>query len=186
MNNTILTAVPTRSLTHETKRTSLLAASALFASLSLGACAEQSDQTDAHEQSETELSTSALSFKCLDRWDTTSSATRPNDGSTITDAEFYAWNVSNALPSANGTVIRCQKLPIETTGSYVGYTRYRLLYKTSTIVTNGGQAPNVIPARTVLLYTMRATEAGSLRHLAMLAVIELRFAEKHGNFDTAR
>jgi amidohydrolase len=33
------------------------------------------------------------------------------------------------------------------------------------IVTNGGQAPNVIPARTELLYTMRATEAASLRHL---------------------
>jgi amidohydrolase len=33
------------------------------------------------------------------------------------------------------------------------------------IVTNGGQAPNVIPARTVLLYLMRATDAASLRHL---------------------
>ncbi|RDH77759.1 M20 family peptidase [Mycolicibacterium moriokaense] len=33
------------------------------------------------------------------------------------------------------------------------------------IVTDGGQAPNVIPARTALLYTMRATEAASLRHL---------------------
>ena len=33
------------------------------------------------------------------------------------------------------------------------------------IVTDGGQAPNVIPARTVLLYLMRATDAASLRHL---------------------
>lgn len=33
------------------------------------------------------------------------------------------------------------------------------------IVTDGGQAPNVIPARTVLLYTMRANDAASLRHL---------------------
>lgn len=33
------------------------------------------------------------------------------------------------------------------------------------IVTDGGQATNVIPARTVLLYTMRANDATSLRHL---------------------
>ncbi len=33
------------------------------------------------------------------------------------------------------------------------------------IVTDGGQATNVIPARTVLCYTMRATDAASLRHL---------------------
>ncbi|WP_123028207.1 M20 family metallopeptidase [Mycolicibacterium stellerae] len=33
------------------------------------------------------------------------------------------------------------------------------------IVTDGGQAPNVIPARTALLYLMRATDAASLRHL---------------------
>jgi amidohydrolase len=33
------------------------------------------------------------------------------------------------------------------------------------IVTDGGQATNVIPARTVLRYTMRATEAASLHHL---------------------
>lgn len=33
------------------------------------------------------------------------------------------------------------------------------------IVTDGGQATNVIPARTVLCYTMRANDAGSLRHL---------------------
>ena len=33
------------------------------------------------------------------------------------------------------------------------------------IVVDGGQATNVIPARTVLRYTMRATDAASLRHL---------------------
>lgn len=33
------------------------------------------------------------------------------------------------------------------------------------IVTEGGQVPNVIPARTALLYLMRATDAASLRHL---------------------
>ncbi|GFG51788.1 peptidase M20 [Mycolicibacterium agri] len=33
------------------------------------------------------------------------------------------------------------------------------------IVTDGGQATNVIPARTVLRYTMRANDAASLRHL---------------------
>jgi metal-dependent amidase/aminoacylase/carboxypeptidase family protein len=33
------------------------------------------------------------------------------------------------------------------------------------IVTDGGQATNVIPAHSVLRYTMRATEASSLRHL---------------------
>src|SRR6478672_13815858 len=33
------------------------------------------------------------------------------------------------------------------------------------IVTDGGQAPNVIPAHTVLQYLMRATDAASLRHL---------------------
>ena len=33
------------------------------------------------------------------------------------------------------------------------------------IVTDGGQATNVIPARTVLRYTMRATDAASRRHL---------------------
>lgn len=33
------------------------------------------------------------------------------------------------------------------------------------IVTEGGLAPNVIPARTALMYTMRATEASSLRDL---------------------
>ncbi len=33
------------------------------------------------------------------------------------------------------------------------------------IVTDGGQAPNVIPAHTALMYTMRATQAASLRHL---------------------
>src|SRR6476619_5723533 len=33
------------------------------------------------------------------------------------------------------------------------------------IVTDGGQATNIIPARTVLRYTMRATDAASLRHL---------------------
>ncbi len=33
------------------------------------------------------------------------------------------------------------------------------------IVTDGGQATNVIPAHTVLRYTMRATDAASLRHL---------------------
>jgi amidohydrolase len=33
------------------------------------------------------------------------------------------------------------------------------------IVTDGGQATNVIPAHTVLLYTMRANDASSLRHL---------------------
>jgi amidohydrolase len=33
------------------------------------------------------------------------------------------------------------------------------------IVTDGGQATNVIPAKTVLRYTMRATDAASLRHL---------------------
>ncbi|MDT5096444.1 MAG: hypothetical protein QOC76_181 [Mycobacterium sp.] len=33
------------------------------------------------------------------------------------------------------------------------------------IVTDGGQATNVIPARTALCYTMRATDAPSLRHL---------------------
>jgi amidohydrolase len=33
------------------------------------------------------------------------------------------------------------------------------------IVTDGGQAPNVIPARAALLYLMRATDAASLRHL---------------------
>ena len=34
------------------------------------------------------------------------------------------------------------------------------------IITEGGQAPNVIPARGVLRYLMRATDAASLRHLA--------------------
>src|SRR5690242_6669443 len=33
------------------------------------------------------------------------------------------------------------------------------------IVTDGGQATNVIPAKSGLRYTMRATDAGSLRHL---------------------
>ena len=33
------------------------------------------------------------------------------------------------------------------------------------IITDGGQAANVIPARAVLLYLMRATDAASLRHL---------------------
>ena len=33
------------------------------------------------------------------------------------------------------------------------------------IVTDGGQATNVIPARSVLRYTMRANDAASLRHL---------------------
>ena len=33
------------------------------------------------------------------------------------------------------------------------------------IITEGGQATNVIPARAELQYTMRATDAASLRHL---------------------
>lgn len=53
----------------------------------------------------------------------------------LTQAAFYRWNKdTDTLPAQNGALVRCQRLNADSSG----YTKYRVLYKTSTLVTNGG------------------------------------------------
>jgi hypothetical protein len=62
-------------------------------------------------------------------------------GAPTADADFY--RLTSALPAANGTLIKCERLPTSPAGAQA----YRVLYKSSTVIRTGSQVTEIaVPA----------------------------------------
>jgi acetyl esterase/lipase len=147
--------------TPSARRRGWLAPAAGALTLALGACAYEAGEEGAAEEepqlASTDQALELPEFPCANRWDPATGGTRP--ANSITDDEFYAWNpsVDNAkLNVANGMPIRCQYVGAGT-DSKVGYEIYRVLYKTTTEVTNGGVKTQLALPATGQVYVPNTT-----------------------------
>jgi hypothetical protein len=117
-----------RSERARTSKTSTAGALSLF--LLLSACAAEGDDTATETEGDEAPALEVLGKLAPGAVDPCKSeAELPTD-------KFYEWTVAQnaTLPAANGALVRCQRMNPDSSG----YTKYRVLYKTTTLVTNGG------------------------------------------------